>query len=102
MTKEIQKKEKRQGINPVFAAVTGALIGASVAITGALTFKDKKNRDKAKKVLIDVKNKSQDFLKKAEDLLKEEETELKPKIVKAKKKIKKIVKNDVIKGVKKI
>lgn len=82
MTKEIQKNQKRKGINPIVAA----MVGVGIAAAGVLTFKDKKNRDKAKKVLNNVKGKSQDYLKKAKNLLKEEPVQVKPKTVVKKKK----------------
>lgn len=37
------------------AAVTGAVIGMGAAIAGTVVLKDKKNRDKAKKVFFSVK-----------------------------------------------
>ena len=49
--------DKRNGINPMVAAVAGAVVGAGVAVAGTLILKDKKNQEKVKKVLKDVKNK---------------------------------------------
>ena len=38
-------------------AAVGAVVGAGVAVAGTLILKDKKNQEKVKKVLKDVKNK---------------------------------------------
>lgn len=52
-----QKKVKvTAGVNPVIAAVTGVVVGASVAIAGAVALNDEKNRQKVKKILVDVKD----------------------------------------------
>lgn len=60
MTNKINKKQNKENeINPIFAGVTGAVIGAGIAIAGAIMMKDEKNRDKAKKVLKNIENYAQ-------------------------------------------
>jgi hypothetical protein len=48
------KKVKNNGMKKA-AMATGAAMGVGAAIAGAMIFKDKKNRDKAKKVFFTVK-----------------------------------------------
>jgi hypothetical protein len=43
--------QNQGGINPVAAAVAGAVVGAGVGIAGAVVLGDKKNREKIGKVL---------------------------------------------------
>lgn len=50
--KKNQQDQEKGGVNPVVAAVTGAVVGAGVAVA----LKDKKNREKVKEVLTNVKN----------------------------------------------
>lgn len=53
MKKLKQVKNKNHSI---IAAISGAIIGSGVAVASALFFKDKKNRDKVKKVLLNTKD----------------------------------------------
>ncbi|MDD4026602.1 MAG: hypothetical protein PHO75_00250 [Candidatus Shapirobacteria bacterium] len=66
----VTKKKEKNRVNPFIAAITGAVIGAGVAIASVISFKDKKNRDKVKKVFIDVKDKTETYLKQAENKVK--------------------------------
>lgn len=61
----VKKKEKKR-INPLFAAITGAVIGAGVTVASVFTFKDKKNRQKIKKALIEVKDQAEKYMGKIE------------------------------------
>ena len=49
-------KQKKKGKFSLIAGITGAIVGAGAAIAGTLALKDKKNRDKIKKVLNKVKS----------------------------------------------
>jgi uncharacterized membrane-anchored protein YhcB (DUF1043 family) len=49
-------------INPVAAAVTGAVIGAGVAVAGAIALKDEKNQTKVKKALHEAKEQATDYM----------------------------------------
>ena len=40
---------KKKEFNPVVAAVAGVVVGAGVAVAGAVALSDKKNREKVKK-----------------------------------------------------
>jgi len=53
--------KKKDIVNPIAAAVTGAAVGAGVAIAGAIALKDEKNRKKIKGVLSDLKNKGEEI-----------------------------------------
>lgn len=64
-------EEKQTKSNPLAAVATGVVIGASVAAAGAAILQDKKNRDKVKKVVKDVKKQvsgyMEDMQKKADE-----------------------------------
>ena len=52
---------KRVGyVNPLVTAVAGAVVGAGMAIAGAVAMSDKKNQAKVNHVVSDVKNKIED------------------------------------------
>jgi hypothetical protein len=59
MTDKIQSKKikTKSRVNPVVAAVTGVIVGAGIAVAGAVAFNDQKNRNKVKKVLTAVDKK---------------------------------------------
>ena len=59
MTKSKQNKK-----NSIVSGIVAALIGVGAAVTGTLFFKEKKNRDKVKKVLSKAKNKVVGYAKK--------------------------------------
>ena len=58
MTVLVNKKpvEVKVGISPVVAAVTGMVVGAGVAVAGAVAYANQDNRDKVNKVLMDTKD----------------------------------------------
>jgi hypothetical protein len=66
---------------PVVAAVTGAIIGAGIVAAGVAALKDKKNREKVKKVLTSVKDNAKGILEniKKETLDKKEDIKNKPR-----------------------
>lgn len=55
MTNSKKQDEVKSGISPIAAAVTGAVIGAGIAVAGAVALKDEKNRDKVNEVLGNIK-----------------------------------------------
>jgi len=59
MTKSKQKKKAS-----LIGGITAALIGIGAAVTGTLFFKEKKNRDKVKKVLNKTRNQAVSYAKK--------------------------------------
>lgn len=68
MTDHNHKKqdERDSGVNQVVAAVTGAIVGAGVAVAATLALKNEKNRDKVKEAFSNAK----DFTKKSIEKLK--------------------------------
>ncbi len=56
MTNPKKQDQRTGGLNPVAAAVTGAIIGAGVAVAGAVALSDKNNRKKVKEVLTNVRD----------------------------------------------
>ena len=53
--KKVKPEVKKKVMNPVMAAMAGA-VAAGVAVAGAMIMSDKKNQDKVKKVVSDVKD----------------------------------------------
>jgi len=53
--KKVQPEVSGKSVNPVMAAVAGAVV-AGVAVAGAMIMSDKKNQAKVKKVVSDVKD----------------------------------------------
>ena len=60
-------QNKKNDVNPIIVGVTGAVIGAGIALAGAAILKDEKNRDKAKKVLENIKNSAKGYIKDLEN-----------------------------------
>ena len=94
MITKTDKKEKKSGVNPFVAAVTGIIVGAGVVTAGVMSLKNKDNRKKVKKVIDKVKTTSQDYLKKTKDFINDNEieVEVKPKKTITAKKIEKEIK----------
>lgn len=88
-----KKETKKRGIGSVVVAVTGAIVGSGVAVAGALFMKDKKNRDKVKKVLSNAKDQAVDYIEKIEKEVKKDKGQIEKKVIAAKKPIKKLTKN---------
>lgn len=63
MTDKTMENKRKNGINPVVAGVTGAVIGASVAVAGITVLRDKGNREKVKKKFIDARKQTLDYVK---------------------------------------
>jgi uncharacterized membrane-anchored protein YhcB (DUF1043 family) len=63
------KNDKKSGINPVAAAVTGAVIGAGAVVAGAIAMKDKNNQEKVEKVVNDTKEKFDQFRGKVKEVV---------------------------------
>lgn len=63
MTDQKQKKHNvgNVGLNPMVAAVAGAVVGAGVTVA-AVVLKDEKNREKIKEVLTNVKEDTTDYI----------------------------------------
>jgi uncharacterized membrane protein YgaE (UPF0421/DUF939 family) len=94
MTNQNQKKQdKRKGsVNSVVAGVTGAVIGAGIAVAGAaVVLNDKKNREKVKKVLTNVKKQAIDYMEGVQKQAQDKKGEVEEKLVEGKEKVKKEV-----------
>ncbi len=63
MSVHSKQNEDKGGINPVVAMATGAIVGAGVAVAGAVALSDKKNRDKVKVVLSNVTDRVKHYMK---------------------------------------
>ncbi len=92
MTNQNQKKqdERKSGFNPVAAAITGAVVGAGVAVAGAVALNDKKNREKVKKVLNNVKNQAIGYMEDMQKQVQDKKDEVEGKFTEGKKKVLKI------------
>jgi hypothetical protein len=60
--KDQKKPEKAQGVSPLVAGVTGAVVGAGVALAGASVLQDKNTQKKVKKVLGKAQETAQTYL----------------------------------------
>ncbi len=74
--------KKQNSVNPVAAAVAGAVVGAGVAIAGAIALKDEKNRKKVQEVLKDAKDQASGHIKTMQGEAKEKTAEIKEKVTK--------------------
>ena len=81
-------KQTKTKSNSIFAAIAGAIVGSGVAVATSIFMKDKKNRDKVKKVLSTAKNKTVDYIGKIEKETNKNKNIIKKKTI-AKKNIKK-------------
>jgi gas vesicle protein len=86
-----KKPDKRKsGIDPVAAAVTGAIVGAGVAVAGAVALKDKKNREKVKQVLNNVKDQAVGYMEKMQKDVKSKKSGVENKLDDGQKEVKKV------------
>jgi hypothetical protein len=88
MTDQKKQDNEKGGINPVAAAVTGAVIGAGVVAAGAvaIALKDEKNRKKVKQTLTNVKKQAVNYMEDMENKYKVKRMMYKKSLLKAKKK----------------
>lgn len=87
------KKGKTTHVRPVVAAVTGAVIGAGVAIAGAAVMKDEKNREKAKKALNSVKGKAAEYIEDLQKQTQDQKAKAEDKLAESKKLLENTVSN---------
>jgi hypothetical protein len=87
----VQKNDtsNKHGINPIAVGITGAVIGAGFAVGGAVALRDKKNREKVKKVLGNAKDQAMNYL---EDMRKTPDENVNKKLANKKKETKKLTK----------
>jgi gas vesicle protein len=85
-----QKKQENVSISPAAAAVTGAVVGAGIALAGAAMLKDEKNRKKVKDVLSNVKSHAVDYMENIQKSADDKKGEIQDKLEDGKKEIKHI------------
>lgn len=88
MTDKNNKKqvEEKGGFNPVVAAVTGAVIGAGIAVAGAVALRDEKNREKVKEAFTNIKDQAKGYMDDMQKQVKEKEEAVKEKFARVKSK----------------
>lgn len=84
-------KQTNGSISPVAAAITGAVVGAGMAVAGAMIMKDEKNREKVKDMLDNAKGQATKHLEKMHNSANGKKAEIESKAVEGKKTIKKEV-----------
>lgn len=90
---KMSKQGESGGINPVSVAVTGAVVGAGIAVAGVVLsiLSDKKNREKIVKVATTVKDGVTDYVEKTQKQIETEKKTLEKRIEADKKKVSKVV-----------
>lgn len=58
--------EKKTGVSPIAAAVTGAVVGAGVAVVGVKAMEDEKTREKVKQVLENARDQAVQYVQNAQ------------------------------------
>ena len=61
MTNQKKQDKGRTGVNPIAAAVAGAVVGAGIAVAG-VTLTNEKNREKVKKAATNVKDQTMKYV----------------------------------------
>ena len=89
----MKDNNQKGGVNPVMAAVAGAVVGAGVAVAGAMVLEDKKNREKVKKVFTDVKNQAIDYVEDMQKQIRDKRDGIEEKITDGKNKVQKVTKS---------
>lgn len=88
----VKKTNTKRKISPLAVATTGAVVGAGMAVAGAMALRNKKTRDKVKKFLNKAKNEAGIYIKKVKEVTDTNKEKIEQKIVEGKKKIKKKLK----------
>ncbi len=81
---------KTAGVNPMVAAVAGAVVGAGIAVAGVV-LSDEKNREKIVKAVTTVKDDVTHYVEKTQKQVEVEKKALEKRILADKIKIKKVV-----------
>ena len=84
-----KNEEKQTKSNPLAAVATGIVIGAGVATAGAVILKDKKNREKVKNAVNDVKKQVSGYIEDAQKKAIEEKENRMDKVTEGKEELKK-------------
>ena len=78
------------GVNPVIVAAAGAVIGAGIAVTGAM-LSDEKNREKVIKASTTIKDNMTNFVKKTQKQMEAEKKTFEKRILADRIKVEKVV-----------
>lgn len=89
--KQKQREERKSGFNPVTVGVTAAIVGAGIAVAGAVVLKDKKNREKVKQVLTNVKDQAVGYVEDIQKQAEDKKEQIKEKLVEGEEKVEKLV-----------
>jgi len=98
--------QNQGGINPVAAAVAGAVVGAGIGVAGAVIMGNKKNREKIGKVLNNAKNQAINYVEGVQKQAEDKKNEVKEKLTEGREKVGKVTKsvkksfNNAVKNVK--
>jgi len=84
-----KNQEKQTKSNPFAAVATGVVIGAGVAAAGTAILQDKRNREKVKKVVNDVKKQVSVYMEDMQKMAQEKKEEGTEKVQEGKKELKK-------------
>ncbi len=85
-----KRDSKKESVHPVIAGVAGAVVVAGVAVASAFVLKDKKNREKVKEVLTNVKDQAINYMGDIHKITDKKEKEVEKKLVNGKKEVKKL------------
>lgn len=97
--KDNKQDETKGGVNPVIVAVTGAIVGAGVAVAGTIALQDEKKREKVKGVLSNVKDQAMEYMENMQKTQEDKKNEVNRKFTEGKKEVKKVARE--ARGVKK-
>lgn len=74
------KQDEKDGINAATAAMIGAVIGVGIAVVGAVALKDKKNREKIKRVLTNARDEVADYMEGMQKQVEDKKSEVEEKV----------------------
>jgi gas vesicle protein len=86
-----QTKKTNENLSPVVAAVAGAVIGAGVAVAGAVVLGDEERREKIKNAMTDAKDQAVGYIQDMHSLAEEKKGEVKEDLLTANKKVKDVL-----------
>lgn len=91
--KQHQAKQgiKKSGINPTAAAITGAIVGAGIAIAGTMALENKENRKKIKKAFNSAKDQAAEYVEKIKEEVRDRKDDIEKKFTNGQKEVKKAI-----------
>lgn len=84
---KMKQDEEKGSVNPVIAAVTGAVLGAGVAVVGAVVLGNERNRQKAKEVLTNAKDQALGYMEDIQQQAQVKKGGIEEKLIEKRKKI---------------